>query len=335
MPRRPPEVIPRPSDIDIDIMREMYRSGGVTVAGIDPRLNASQIARRLRVSRARVDSRLKEWARYGLLQRFDVWPNPALFDLTGFTVDIRLLDRFQKDDLIGRIGLVDGAVGGVDLVGDWISAQFVVRNEAEAYRKTDLLRGLAGIAEVATPILWARLAPSRSLTPLDFRIVRVLRRYPTESLSTIAHHVGVSTRTITTRYGQLVEDLAVWFVPVFDFRALAPPVVSFNVNLSDSVNHEQVTHAFRKAYPQTLEFVRSGFGPVLPAQVAVFFSLCPSSARVEELEGFLRHLPGVQSVEALVMIRIFSFPDTFDRLVPDNRQPPLGRDPRSSEKMPS
>jgi len=315
----PPSIIPRPADIDIDILREMYRSGGVTVAGVDPRLKANRIAERLKVSRARVDSRLKEWTRYGLLQRFDVWPNPALFGLIGFTADLRLTDRFQKDEVIDRIGLVDGAVGGIDLAGDWISAQFVVPNEAEARRRTDLLRGLAGIAEVGAPILWARLEPTRGLTPLDLRIVRVLREYPTQPLSTIARHVGVSTRTITTRYGQLVDDLAVWFVPVLDFRALAQPVVSVNVNLSETANHELVSRSFRKAFPQSLEFVRTGFGPILPDRVAVFFALCPSAARVEELEGVLRGLPGVDSVEAMLMIRIFSFPGTFDRLVPAGR----------------
>jgi DNA-binding Lrp family transcriptional regulator len=312
----PPSVIPRPADIDIDILREMYRSRGVTVAGVDPRLKANGIAQRLGVSRARVDSRLKEWTRYGLLQRFDVWPNPALFELIGFTIDLRLSDRFRKEEVIERLRLVDGAVGGIDFSGDWISAQFVVASETEARRRTDLLRGLAGIAEVGAPILWARLEPTRGLTPLDLRIVHVLRQYPTHPLSTIARHVGVSTRTITTRYGRLVDDLAVWFVPVLDFRALAQPVVSANVGLSDSASHELVSRAFRKAFPQSLEFVRTGFGPILPERVAVFFALCPSAARVEELEGFLRGLPGVESVEALLMVRIFSFPETFDRLVP-------------------
>ena len=324
MPHAAPEIIPRPADIDIDILREMYRSRGVTVAGVDPRLKASRISQRLNVSRGRVDSRLKEWTRYGLLQRFDVWPNPALLERVGFTVDVRASDRFRKEELIERVGLIDGAVGGIDFAGEWFSAQFVVPNEREADRRTELLRGLAGVAEVGSPILWARLEPTRRLTPLDLRIVRVLRQFPTQPLSTIARHVGVSTRTITTRYGQLVDDLAVWFVPVLDFRALAQPVVSINLQLKDAADHEGVSRAFRKAYPQSLEFVRTGFGPILPEKVAVFFVLVPSAARVEELEGFLRNLPGVQSVEALLMIRIFSFPETFDRLVPSS-EPTTGR----------
>jgi DNA-binding Lrp family transcriptional regulator len=321
MARTVPEIIPRPADIDIDILREMYRSRGVTVAGVDPRLKANRIAQRLNVSRARVDSRLKEWMRYGLLQRFDVWPNPALFDRVGFSLDVRLTDRFRKADVIDRIRLIDGAVGGTELAGDWITVQFIVPNEAEADRRAELVRGLAGVAEVSRPTLWARLEPTRGLTPLDVRIIRVLRRYPTQPLSVIARHVGVSTRTITTRYGRLVEDLAVWFVPVLDFRALSQPVVSVNIQLSDASDHELVSKNFRKAYPQSLEFLRTGFGPMLPRDIAVFFALVPSAARVEEMEGFLRALPGVKEVEAYLMVRVFSFPETFDRLVPPPTSP--------------
>ena len=316
MPHGPSRVIPRQADIDIDILREMYHARAVTIAGVDPRLNASRVAQRLGVSRARVDTRLKEWAEYGLLQRLDVWPNPALVGRVGFSVDLRVTDRFQKDALFERIRLIDGAVGGIDLVGEWVAAQFVVPSPADVQRTVSLVRGLRGVAEVGASIDWAQVETSRELTPLDLRIVRVLRRYPTESLSVVAHHVGVSTRTMTTRYGRLVEDLAVWFVPVLDFRALAEPVVSLNVQLGPSAERESISRAVRRAFPKSLEFRRAPFGPILPETYAVFFVLCPSAARLEELEGFVRHLPGVEAVELLVMIRILSFPETFDRLVP-------------------
>ncbi len=311
----PRDVIPRQPDIDMDILREMYHARAVTIAGIDPRLNASQVARRLGVSRARVGARLREWTRYGLLQRFDVWPNPSLFGRVGFSVDVRLADRFQKEALFERVRLIDGAVGAIDFVGDWVSVQFVVPNSADVGRTVALVRGLAGVVEVGVPLDWGVVEPARELTSLDLRIVRVLRQYPTEPLSAIARHVGVSTRTITTRYSRLVEDLAVWFVPVLDFRALTEPVVSLNVQLAPSVERETVARAIRQAFPKTLEFRRVPFGPALPATFAVFFVLCPSAARLEELEGFVRHLTGVGDVEMLVMKRIVSFPETFDRLV--------------------
>ncbi len=315
----PVSVIPRPTDIDMDIIREMYHSRAVTIAGMDPRLNASRIARRLGMSRARVDARMKEWTRYGLLQRFDVWPNPALFDRIGVTLDVRVEDRFEKEEVLSRIRLIEGAVGGGDYVGEWITVQFVVPNEADAQRTAKLLRGISGVAEVGPPIPWIRLEPKRALSALDLRIIRVLRKFPTERLSTIARHVGISTRTVTTRYGRLVEDLEVWFVPVFDFRALAQPVAAVNLTLKENADPATLSHSVRKNFPQSLDFLRAPFGPALPERTLVFFLLLPSTARLEEAEQTLRRLPGVETSEMLLMIRMFSFPETFDRLIPADR----------------
>ncbi|MGA7861231.1 MAG: Lrp/AsnC family transcriptional regulator, partial [Thermoplasmata archaeon] len=68
----------QPETIDIDILREMYREGAIDLAGVDPRLNATRIARQLGVRRARVSARLKAWRDSGLLRRYDVRVNPAL-----------------------------------------------------------------------------------------------------------------------------------------------------------------------------------------------------------------------------------------------------------------
>jgi DNA-binding Lrp family transcriptional regulator len=318
MSPEPDGITARLGEIDTDILREMFRSRDVTIAGIDPRLSANRIASRLKVSRASVDSRLKSWTKSGFLRRFDVWPNPALVNRIGFTVDVRVSDRLVKDEVFRRVELVDGAVGGIDLVGDWVSLQFVVPNEPDIRRTTELLRGIAGIAEVEGPLPWERLEPEHQLTPLDRRIVRVLRRYPTSAISAIARAVGVSTRTITTRYGRLLDDLAVWFVPEWDFRVLTQPVALVNLFFQETADPASVSRSVRKAFPQSLEFVRVGFGPKVPERIREFFLLLPSPARVEEAESSLRRLPGVKSVEFLLLIRTFSFRGTFDRLLAEN-----------------
>lgn len=328
-----PGVIQRPDALDFDIFREMYRSGGVSIAGIDPRLNPSQVAGRLRVSRARVAARLAEWTRTGLLERYDVWPNPALFDRVGFSVDVRLTERSEKAAVVERAALIDGAVGGIEFAGEWVTLQFLAHRPEDAARIALLLRGLSGVSEVLPTIPWRRLEPARALSPLDRRIVRVLRGHPTDPLSEIARRVGVSTRTITTRYGQLVEDLAVWFVPVFDFRALAPPVVAVNAQLTDGAQRPALARAIRRSYPNSLELLSAGFGPELPPDVAVFFVLTPSAAAVDDLEGFVRAAARLRSLELLTLVRVLTFPETFDRLLADGPVGPVR--PRPAPRAPA
>jgi len=185
--------------IDVDILREMFRGRKVTVAGIDPRLNVSRIAKRLHTSRARVAYRLRRWSETGFVRRYDVWPNPALFGLRGWGVNVRSTRRLQKPELFRRIGLVDGVVGAQEFVGDWSAVQLVAPDEGTARRRFRLLQGIEGVAEVTDPQPWTPLEPKRPLSPLDLRILRALRKAPRASLSEIARSVGVSSRTMTSR----------------------------------------------------------------------------------------------------------------------------------------
>jgi DNA-binding Lrp family transcriptional regulator len=321
--------LPHGLDLDIDMLRVMYTSRGVSISGIDPRLNANRVARELGVSRARVATRLRAWAEHGFLDRYDVWPNPYLFGLTGATFDIRVADRFAKEAVLARIGLVPGAVGGLDFLGEWLAVTFVLPRDADSSRTASLLRGLSGIAEVGEAVPWAPPASERTLSPLELRIVRVLRRYPTDSLASIARHVGVSTRTITNRYSRLIDEHAVWFVPAFDFRALTEPVVNLNLQFRSGADRDAFGRALLRTYPRSLEFRRSAFGPALPETYGSFFVVGRSAARIEELEAWVREQPGLVTEEALIMKRIFSFAETFDRLIAGE---PGGRPPRPAPR---
>ena len=301
--------------IDVDILREMYRDQKVTVAGIDPRLNVSRIARRLRTSRARIASRLRRWGEAGFVRRYDVWPNPALFGLRGWSCELRSTRRLEKPELFRRIALLDGVVGGQEFLGDWSAIQLVAPDESTCRRRLALLRGLEGVAEVGEPLPWSTVEPKRALSLLDLRILRALRRSPRGSLTEIARTVGISTRTMTARYGTLLDEWAVWFVPLFDFAKIPLPVVSLNVQLTPGASHGVVVSALRKEFPWSLEFGWAGMRPLVSPDLLVFFVTLPSAAVIEDLERFATRLAGVQAVELSVMVRTYSFTDWFDSLL--------------------
>jgi DNA-binding Lrp family transcriptional regulator len=301
----------RPEPLDLDLLREMYRGGAVNVAGIDPRLNATRIARRLRVGRARVAARLKAWKASGLLLRYDVWLNPALLGWRGAAVNIRVDHPRVKPALFGRLGLIDGAVIGLEFLGEWVSLGLVAPDDSSFERRIALIRGLAGVREVEAPIPWSVLEPKRELTALDIRIVRALRERPTATLSQAAHRVGISTRTMTRRYSTLVEDRAVWFVPIFDFRAISSPMVSLRAVLRTGVGSESFARQIRHRFPLTIDFRGAVAGPEPSSEVNVF--VMPSStAHVEELERFASSIEGVIEIEANIMVRMHSFSAWFD-----------------------
>jgi DNA-binding Lrp family transcriptional regulator len=319
--------------LDIDILREMYRTRRVTVAGIDPRLNVSYLAKRLHTSRTRITRRLARWSDSGFLQRYDVWPNPALLHLSGWTVNVRATDRLDKAGLLDRLGTVDGVVSAVEFLGEWLSVQFVAPDEETSRRRIELLRHLKGVAEVEGPVAWRRLEPRATLSPLDLRIVKALRERPRGTLTETARAVGISTRTMTTRYERLVENWSVWFVPVFDFTQLPLPLVNLNIWLCPDATADRVTQTVVKRFPWTLEFGWGGLGPSEREDFVVLFVTLPSVGAIEEVERLARSVPGTLDVEAIVMLRTHSFPRWVDeylaRLSP---RPPSGGAPRGQAR---
>jgi DNA-binding Lrp family transcriptional regulator len=301
--------------IDVDILREMYRGRKVTPTGIDPRLNVSRIAHRLHTSRSRVAHRLRRWSETGFVSRFDVWPNPALFGLHGWTVDVRSTKRLEKAELFRRFAAADGMVGAQEFVGEWSAVQFVGPDEATGRRRLTLIRGLEGVAEVGEPQAWSPLRPQRSLSSLDVKIARALRKNLGASLAEIAQTVGISSRTMTNRYGRLLDDGAVWFVPLFDFTKIPIPVVALSLFLDVGAPQDRVTRTLTKEYPWVLEFGWAGMRPVTTRNVLVFFVTLPSAAGTEALERFASELPGVREVEALVLVRTHAFSGWADELL--------------------
>ena len=315
MPPVRDRTLPGETDLDLAILREMYPSGQIEASGIDPRLNPSRISRRLGVGRGAIAQRLRAWTEFGFLVQFDVWPNPALFGQRPVWLEVRVADRLDKESVLERIGHVPGAVTALDVVGEWLVTTFIRPVDEEPRRLADLVRSLSGVAEVGPPSGGRSAVPGRRPTPLDFRIIRVLRSHPRDSLSTIARLARVSTRTITTRYRRLIEERAVWFVPIYDFRALAEPALSVNVRFTSVPDRERFARALRRAYPRSIEFLRSPVSPLLTDDRIGCVILARSAARIEEIERWIHGQPGDVDCELVVLIRQVAYPETFDRLI--------------------
>ena len=301
-----------PEELDFAILREMYRDGAVNLAGIDPRLNATRIARTLRIGRARIATRLRWWKESGFLQKYSVWLNPALLGWHGAWVALRVDHHRSKPGLFQRLSLVDGVVSAMDFLGPWVSVAVVAPDPTSLQRRIRLIRQMPGVEEVDAPVHWRTPEPARALTPLEVRVARALRATPTATLSEIAQRVGVSTRTMTRRYSEMIERWTVWFVPIFDFTALSRPIVSVNIRLRPGVAKEEISRAVRQRFPLALDFAATGIGPEVSPQDLVVFVALPSPASLEELEQFLTAMEGVEGVESFLLVRMHDFPEWFD-----------------------
>ncbi len=303
------------TDLDIQILNQIYPSGKVTIAGVDPRVSVSRMARLFRTSRARVAARLRAWERSGMLVGYDVWPNPGLLGLAGASVNLRVSNPLAKAELLRRLALVDGALQTLDSLGEWISFQLLGPDPETLQRRIRLLGHLEGVAEVGEVVHWPPISRHPPLTPLDLRIVRALREAPRSSLSEVARRARVSPRTMTDRYRRLLEEKAVWFVPIYDFTRLATPVVSLGLTLADPQARGEVLRKLRSRLPPFLEFAWISELPTGTETALMLIVLPASAALLESIQTTARGVEGVVDSEATVMVRISPFRETLDAML--------------------
>jgi DNA-binding Lrp family transcriptional regulator len=300
--------------LDIAMLRAMYREGGISLAGFDPRLNANRVAQTLRIGRARVAARLRLWRQSGFLSHYSVLVNPRLLGLIGGSVAIRCGSAKERTEMLSRLKLVDGVVSAVEFLGHWVSVGVLAPDETTLKRRFDLLRSFcpSAAAQVEPLFLWNIPGPTRELTPLDLRMIRALRDRPTASLAEVAQRVGISTRTMTRRYAALLDDWAVWFSPVFNLRALVNPIVWIEATVEDNRTKAEVTRALQAEYPHSLPMVQMPNASDPSVNSVLLITALPSVARLDDLEEFLASQPGVVAHETLVMVAMHDFPDWFD-----------------------
>ncbi|MDG6917310.1 MAG: Lrp/AsnC family transcriptional regulator [Nitrososphaerota archaeon] len=310
--------------LDIAMLRAMYREGGISFAGFDPRLNANRVAQALHIGRARVAARLRLWRQSGFLSHYSVLVNPRLLGLIGGSVAIRCGSAKERSEMLSRLKLVDGVISAVEFLGNWVSVEVLAPDETTLKRRRDLLRSLCTSAapQVDPLFLWNIPRPTRELTPLDLRIVRALRDRPTASLAEMAHRVGISTRTMTRRYAALLDDWAVWFSPVFNLRALVNPIVWIEATVEDDRAKANLTRALQAEYPNSIPMVQMPNASDPSVNWVLLITALPSIARLDDLEEFLASQPGLLEHETLVMVTMHDFPEWFDTHLKGFLSPP-------------
>ena len=298
--------------LDVAMLRVLYREGVDSLWGIDPRLNASRIAKLLGSGRSRVAARLRRWEKSGVLSKYAVWLNPALLDHRGAWVALKVESTEDKSEVIHRVGLMDGVVSATEFLGPMVNLGLVYRNRAQLERRLELIRGLSGIAEAGLLSEWSPRVLRGPLTPLEVRMVRALRAQPATTLEDAAGRAGVSVRTFARKYSALLDRSAIWFQPVFDFRRVSTPVVVLCAELSPGRDAKAIARELRAHYPLLIELADQSVSGPGRVDLTEWALVLPSAACIDEMTQWVSSLDGVRHVIWKMPIRTYDFPLWFD-----------------------
>ena len=302
--------------LDVGILRELSRDQIVWFGRLDPRLSASEIARRLHVDRATVGARLRAWERQGFLRGHEVVPSPLVFGATIAGGNLRVEDLRKKPRILEDLSLIPGLISAVDHNGDWVALLYAFGRPDELDRARRLVGRLSGVGEVTPCVPFIAPAPTMSPTRLDYRILDDLKLGPRRTFQEIARSVRISPKSLVRRLELLVRGRAVWYLPMLDFTAYNKAVVARFVivlrpgNVSGPVADWVRRRVSGVTYLVDSSTLAGNEGP-LPPMLDVGAHL-ESIGGAEDVQRELQGLDQVEDVELLFPRRIFLYRTWFD-----------------------
>lgn len=306
--------------VDFAIFRSLcVKGGGARFYGartvMDPRISAREVAESVGISPSAVRTRLARWQSEGLLKGYVVWPNPALLGARMMSVEIPLEGTQPASTIFDELKLVDGVLFARDAIDEdrrVVIVNYVSDTPAATERRVRLMARLSPKQTVTPPVPAWLPPPSATLSPLDWRILRIFRKNPILPLPQAAKEVGVSLKTLAHRYHRLLDsDAAWWTISVSNSMV---PAVYLHIAFHDPASAEAAASTLGTKFPGWIPARTGGFGFPPEEQpkhlVAVFPLAAPSG--VNDILNVIHTLPGVASMRRRFPGDSVCYPEWFD-----------------------
>ncbi len=283
-------------ELDVRIVREM----GVRPFERRPKnpdaMKPGHLAGKLGVTVNTIKARIARMEEIGVIAGYGLIPNLRHLGLAGSAYYFSLPPDDDKPAAIEAISALDGFLEVHDFLGRGFCVDFTHRDPA-ALEAT--LGELSKLTAEKRPIkFYDREMPlvERALTNLDWRILQALRPNGNRSLDDVGDALGVTGRTVRTRYARMAEEGSFFTVPMLD-PSKAEGLVFFTILLYVQPG------AFKDATRQLLADLDGNYvyayvpsSPALGHLDVLLFAR--STAQVEQLRQQAAAIPGVDRVEA-------------------------------------
>ncbi len=326
--------------LDFSIYRFLSRGGEARFwAGrrmIDPTIPVREIAERFGISENGVRTRMRGLRARGYLRGVAVTLNPSLFGMEVWTVELPVKGIGEVERIYHDLTLVDGVLFARDTLDEGerrLRVHFVADGEATAERRVRLFQRLAPGAGSARPERYWIPPCEVEATPLDWRLLRSLRRRPEASAAETARDVGVTLKTAARRCHRLIDARGFWYTHGPEAEEF--PLALIRVEVRDSAERERLAMELAREPFSWMPVARDGSGRDPGASTAEVAGLVPADAPVA-LERTVQELggrPEVASVRRTFALGSRNFPGWFDDQL-DRRAPPVGRSPPTKPKRP-
>lgn len=263
------------------------------------RLKAAKIAKSLGLSPDTVKERVARLQRDSTIQGYEMYPNFGHLGLVPTTYHFRVEETIKKTRALEEVSRADGVVGIYNFVGPDVCVDLAHRGGHDLTRKLKHVGGLLGVEQASYACFDFHLPKvDRSLTSLDWRIIRGLRGDALKSFGDVGKELGISARTVRRHFDRMVKEGSFDIVPIVDLGAITGFILYELAILFDSVQTERSKNPLLEMSAGAL----CSAWP-MPDKERHGMTLLMLAKNVAEIEAFRRRaeaLPGVKQVDALL-----------------------------------
>lgn len=287
---------------------------------IDPTIKAREIATHVGISENGVRERLRGLARQGYLRGTEVIPNPTLFGTRLFVADLPLERVTEVEPIFRDLALVDGVVFARDTLDEedrQISVHFVAETEEIAARRATLLRRLSPSNLLRGPHPYWIPSCERSLSPLDWKLLRAVWSHPEATITETARRLHLSLKTAARRYHELIESRACWWT--HGPKSEEFPLALLQLELRNPTDRDGVFGRILRAAAAWMPVANDGLGLAPGSSPTLIAGLVPADAPTL-LEKFLKkcvEMPGVVNVRRTFPLGSAAYPQWFSERIAD------------------
>ncbi|MFQ5552260.1 MAG: winged helix-turn-helix transcriptional regulator [Thermoplasmata archaeon] len=298
--------------LDIRLLRTMGIQPFVYGARGPDALKPSRIAQGLDVSVKTVKARLQRLEDEGVVAGYQIYPNLRHLGVQWRSYFFRVPSE-KKEGLNPALEAVEGLVHIFDFFGPDLCCDLYYRDQPELERRLRLVLELLGAPRALDWYDNRMPRVTRSLSPLDWRIVKALRMRARIPLADLSGEIGVTDRTIRRRIGQMVNHGGIDVVPIIDPTLMKDTVpAAFLFRLDDDRAQaviREIERIFDAAY-------LSAWVPPSP-ETGHFITLLVARrmADLDEMRRRAGDVRGVESVEAFIPADVWHNEDWIDEAI--------------------
>ncbi len=308
--------------LDFAIFRQLSPGGEArfwaTRCVIDPRISAREIADRVGISENGVRARLRSLEKRGFLRGGEVCPNPSLFGASMVVAEIPVRDTNDVDRLFAELALVEGVTFARDILDEdnrKLRVHYVSDTPAATTRRTALLRRLSPSGTLRGPDPYWIPTASRELSPLDWRLLRTLRKLPDAPIARVAAEVRISLKTAARRYHLLIDGQACWWTHSRESEEV--PLALLSVSVPEPSARSRVATRISEELENWMPVAPGGLGspPQENSTLVAGLTLIATPTSVERIVRRILAFPGVVSVRRTFALGYAAYPEWFDQRI--------------------